>query len=121
MDDREKVSYVLSECGGGPQGERCVDALLRALNGRGIDHLTPERAARLAQDLWLAEEEADRAIAELINDLKEARYHITATDEVAPDKDKDAWNCDMSAGEMDRVVHAMRRLTLARRAARPAR
>lgn len=121
MSDREIVNHVLTENGGGPQGERCVDALLRAMAGRGIEGMDPDKAAGLAQALWLAEEEADAAIKELIDHLKELRYFITATDEIKPDKDSSSWNCDVSSGEMDRVVHAMRRLTMARRRARPAR
>lgn len=86
----------------------------------GIEHLDPDKASRLAVACWLAEDEALSAAGELIDWLHALRESITNTDEVAPDKDSRSWNCDVSAGEMDRLVHAMRRLTDARRSARPA-
>ncbi len=113
--------HVVAECGGGVVGAQYVDALERAMVHNDIEHLDPDEAYRMAAACWVAEDDADRALSDLIDHLNDLRVMIKEPDDDAPDKDSRSWNCDVSAGDVDDVVHAMRALTMARRAARPAR
>lgn len=113
--------HVITECGGGTVGTQYVEALERAMVHNDIEHLDPDKTYRLAVACWVAEDDADRALSDMIEHLTELRRLIKDPADIAPDKDSRSWNCDVSAGEMDEVVHAMRALTMARRSARPAR
>jgi hypothetical protein len=113
--------HVVTECGGGLQGKRCADALERAMVHNGVEHLAPDNASRLAVACWLAEDDAVTVLTNLIDRMTELRALIKEPGDTAPDEDSRSWNCDVSAGDMDDAVHAMRALTMARRAARPAR
>lgn len=116
--DHRVRRHIINEAGD-EYGPQYVAALERARVHNGIERMIDAVTAyRLASRCWMAEDEARSAITELIDDLTEMRDTITDTRDVAPDKDSKWWDLRASAGDMDRLVIAMRQLSDARNEAR---